>query len=269
MSTTEAQSSSANESATIITFDNIPRSLRRGPPSVANTAATTLASESGSVLGPPANAFSRSITFFKPKTSKENEENGSGGDSNEGSWNVVLMDPPTPSSSRNRFARSSKDNQKLLIESLEGTAALGRLEPGDALKKINGKRIGPSYNAQRAMELMREKYNEEGFLSIAVGNDDGDDVLVQATLIKPKAKMTAEDLGITVWKWGVLVIKEIEPESLFSHTVLKATDHLTSINDILCEDMDPDTFHNLVKEFPSEITIVVKRGKQRWTGKFG
>jgi hypothetical protein len=241
---------SSNTEAPTFTIENIPQIP--GPPSVARTAATTLASEVGSVLGAPADAFSRSITFFQSGSEEKD-------------WNVVLQDPPTTSSRRGR----NKKDAKLTIQSLEGKAALGRIQPGDTLKKINGKRIGPSYNAQRAMQYMDECMEKDGFLSIAVGNEEGSDVLVQATLIKPKPKLTAQDMGLLVWTWGILCIKEIEPDSLFSHTVLKATDHLESINDIECNEMSPESFNHIVHELEDEVTIVVIRGKQRWSGRFG
>ena len=60
----------------MITFENIPRGLARGPPSIATTTATTLASDVGSVMRGPADAFSRSVTFFQKKgeTEKISEE---------------------------------------------------------------------------------------------------------------------------------------------------------------------------------------------------
>jgi len=231
-----------------MTFENIPRGPP-GPPSVANTTATTLASEVGSVVGAPADAFSRSVTFFKKKGDNPGAERKD--------WNIVVVDPP-PS--------TKKKNQKLIITSVEGTVALSKIQPGDVLKKVNGKRIGPSYNAERAMALMEERMEEDGFLSIAVGNEEGDDVLVQATLIKPKPNMTAQDMRLVVWQWGILCIKEIKNDSLFSHTVLKAT---SSINDIDCDRVTPEEFNHIVRELPDEVTIVVKRGRQRWSGRFG
>jgi hypothetical protein len=230
----------------VITFENIPRG-RRGPPSIATTA-TALASDVGSVMRGRADAFSRSVTFFKKTEEIEKD------------WSLILVN-----SSRSK----KKRDQKIVVHSIEGRLTLSKIQEGDELKKVNGKRIGPSYNAERAMALIDEKWEEEGWLSIAVGNEEGDDVLVQATIIKPKPTMTAEDMGLVVWTWGVLCVREIKPESLFSYTVLKSSDHILSINDIDCDRIKPEDFNHILRELPDEVTIVVRRGKFRWSGRFG
>lgn len=216
------------------------------------TTVDILASEVGSVVGAPKDAFQRSITFFRDQPKDV-------------TWSIELADPPRSTSSSWR----RKQNQKVTVQGLGGVVALSRIQPGDALKTINGKRIGSSYSAQRARELMDRKLEDEGVLSIGVGNYDGDDILVQATIIKPRPDMSYEELGMKVWLWGVLCIKSIGKDSLFKHTVLKSADHLVSINDILCDEMKPEGFAKVMTELPQEITIIVRRNKQRWTGKFG
>lgn len=53
-------------------------------------------------------------------------------------------------------------------------------------------------------------------------------------------------------------------------TPLRVDDELESVNDIILEDhVEPEGFERIVRELPCEITIVVKRGKQRWNGNFG
>jgi hypothetical protein len=131
--------------------------------------------------------------------------------------------------------------------------------------------MGASFNADRAMKLIQKCINDEGILSIVVGNDFGDDVLVTATLIKPRSSMTCMELGLTVWFWGTLCIKSLEEDSLISKSALKEADELVSINNINCwgTKVTPEGFSHVVDQLPDEITIVVKRGKQRWSGKFG
>ena len=162
-----------------------------------------------------------------------------------------------------------KRKQAIQIESIGGCVTCSKLKPGDQLKSINGKKIGPSYNAERAMEYMLQCWLDQGYLSVAVGNDLGRDILVQATVIKPRPDMTYKDMGMIVWIWGQLCIKSISKDSIFKHTVLKSSDHIISINDIDCERVSPEGFAHIIDELPREITIIVKRGKQRWTGKFG
>lgn len=234
-------------------FENLPqRGGISGPPSdprhaaAASVALTVLASDVGSVVGTQKDAFLRSITFFKEEPGLE--------------WDVHLIDPP---------ANSKKNNKKLVLDNVQGCISLSSIRPGDFLKSINGKRIGPSYNAARATQLMHQCLQDDGLLSLSVGNEEGQDIYVEATVLKPTPGTTYEQLGMVVWKWGCLVIKSIEKESLFKHSVLRSSDEIRSINDILCEDMSPESFSRVVNELDCEIKIVVRRGKQRWTGKFG
>lgn len=119
------------------------------------------------------------------------------------------------------------------------------------------------------MRLMRTVWKDEGYLSVTVGNGDGMDVLVQATVVKPRPNMTCAQIGLTVWYWGVLCIKSIDKASLFSKTVLQSSDHIYSVNDILMDEVSPAQFAHILTALPHEVTIVVKRGRQRWSGKFG
>eukprot|EP00566_Odontella_aurita_P000394 CAMPEP_0113569524 /NCGR_PEP_ID=MMETSP0015_2-20120614/24460_1 /TAXON_ID=2838 /ORGANISM="Odontella" /LENGTH=242 /DNA_ID=CAMNT_0000472201 /DNA_START=118 /DNA_END=843 /DNA_ORIENTATION=- /assembly_acc=CAM_ASM_000160 len=220
--------------------------------SVATTVVDFLASEVGSVVGAPKDAFQRSVTFFKdlPRGLE---------------WDIRFADPPKSTGGYSSWRRRKREKQQLItVDSIGGVVALSRIQVGDVLKKINGKRIGPSYSAERAEEFMEKCLEEEGVLSITVGNDDGDDVLVQATIIQPKSDMTYEDLGLMVWFWGVLCIKSIAKDSLFRHTVLKSNDRIISINDILCDELEPDQVAKILTELPEEITIIVKRRKERW-----
>ena len=116
------------------------------------------------------------------------------------------------------FGRSQP---KLLIDEVGGTVALSSIKPGDELKSINGKKIGPSYNADRAMLYLDDCWDEGGYLSVAVGNDEGDDILIQVTVIKPRPDMTYDDLGMVVWKWGVLCIHQINKDSVSRHETFK------------------------------------------------
>lgn len=219
---------------------------RSGPPSVATT---VLASAVGSVVGPHRDAFLRSITFFK--------------DQPEMGWDIQLIDHTAPAGRTFRRQKS-----KIMVEGIEGCFCLSEIKQGDYLKSINQKNIGQSLNAERALERMHNCLKEEGVLSVAVGNSEGDDILVQATIIKPRPDMTYEELGMVVWYWGYLCIKSIEKTSIFKQTVLKVTDHIVSINDISCEGVTPQGFAHIIGALPLEVTITVFRRKERRTGSF-
>ncbi|CAJ1942028.1 unnamed protein product [Cylindrotheca closterium] len=209
-------------------------------------ATTALASEAGTTLEAPRDAFLRSVTFIID----ENTE-----------WGVTLKDPP----------QKTKGSRKPRIESMSGVIAESKLQVGDRIKSVNGRKIGFSYNASRAMKLIESSAERDGRLCLEVGNESGEDILVQATLIKPRPEMTCAELGLTAWLWGSLCIHKIEKESLFSSTVLKEADEIVSVNDIVCwgSKVNPEAFHSIIDQLPREVTVIVRRGKQRWTGKFG
>ena len=254
---------------TFAVIDGLPDGLGRNLPNVdddddeddddisvaRSVASTALASDVGSRVH-NADAFLRSITFMQNETDEPVH------------WSLILKDPPPPKAG-SRFRRNRRRDTRPIVESVGGVVAHSRLQPGDAVRSINGRKIGPSYNAERAMKLMYDCLEEEGYLSVQVGNDEGSDVLVQATIIKPRPEMTYKQLGMVVWFWGTLCIKSIDPESVFHHTVLKETDLLYSINDILLDRVTADGFAHILDRLTNEVTIVVKRGKQRWSGKFG
>jgi hypothetical protein len=187
--------------------------------------------------------------------------------------------------------RSSFSKQKAVtIASIDGHFALSHICVGDAVTRINGKKIGPSYNAQRCSDLInnicsnnnnerggggygnvKNKNNDNGILSIQTGNENGLDTVLQATVIKPNPKSTAKQLGLEVWWWRGLMVRDIKPNSLFSMSGLKMDDELESINGISLTYNDKITtkdFNRIVQELPCDITLVVKRNKHRVTGGF-
>jgi hypothetical protein len=208
--------------------------------------ATALASEVGSVVGAPKDAFLRSVTFY---IDEETE------------WGIEVVDPPP----------RKEGSRKPVVKSMSGLISMSKIQLGDRIKSVNGKKIGVSYNAARTMTLIDESIENEKLLSLAVGNDMGHDILLQATMIKPRPEMTCTEMGLTVWLWGTLCIKAIEKDSFFEKSVLKEADEIVSVNDISCwgTKVSPEGFHHIVDQLSCDVTIVVKRGKQRWTGKFG
>ena len=80
--------------------------------------------------------------------------------------------------------------------------------------------------------------------------------------------MTYEDLGLIVWNWPHLCVREIKEGSIFKHTALKETDQIAAINDIDCSKMREKAFARCVRELPTEITISCIRRKHRYTGSY-
>lgn len=225
----------------------ISNSARPGPPSVATT---VLASAVGSVVGEPKDAFLKSLTFFK---------------ATEQGWAIQFQEH----TERPR-GWGQRSKQRLCIDSVGGLVTLSRIQNGDYLRSINNQKVGPSMNAESALEQMNWCLENEGVLSVATTNKElGDDILIQATIIKSSPDMKYENMGMEVWFWGYLCIRKIEKDSVFSHTVLRDTDHVISINDIQCDRLRPKQFAEILDSLPFEVTITVLRRKQRWGGKFG
>ena len=92
--------------------------------------------------------------------------------------------------------------------------------------------------------------------------------MINVTVIKPRPEMSYEDLGLVVWNWPFLCVKEIKEDSIFQHTALKETDQIAAINDIDCHKMREKAFAKCVRELPTEITITLIRRKHRYTGSY-
>mmetsp|Transcript_54649 Transcript_54649/g.132721 ORF Transcript_54649/g.132721 Transcript_54649/m.132721 type:complete len:343 (+) Transcript_54649:77-1105(+) len=246
---------------------------------------TRIASSVGSIVRASREAFLRSVTFMKDQP-------------DDLVWDLVFQDPTNQykrslsGTILQSFSRRGSDDENIVsnnggtdlsirrkkkksdqlvkIASIGGHLSLSKLQVGEVVTKINSKKIGPSYNAQRCNDLLNKFLDtEDGIVSVQTGNDGGIDTIVQVTVIKPDPKMTCKDLGLTVWFWRGLCIKGIDPGSMFSHTALKMDDELERVNDIDVQNLQPEAFHRIIDELPYEVTIEVKRGKQRWSGMFG
>jgi len=215
----------------------------------ASIAPAELASMIGSVVGEPHNPYLKCITFLKDEPKPDMD------------WGMSFADP---------FRHNRQNKQKLYVENIEGIFTKSKIEPGDYLKSINGKKCGPSLNAERALERMHQCYENDGFLSVATANKEtGDDILIEVTIIKPRPDMTSEELGIVVWRWGFLCIKSIDKECIFAHTVLRENDEVVAINGVELSDATPEQYAELVNVLTYDVTLTVLRRRQRFTGRFG
>jgi hypothetical protein len=169
-----------------------------------------------------------------------------------------------------------RNKSSVAIASIGGHAALSQIAVGDAVTKINGKKIGPSWNAQRCSDLVNQicsesDGNSNGILSIQTGNDQGLDTVLEATVLKPHPGATPKEMGLEVWWWRGLCVRSVARHSMFEHSGLKMDDELESINGISLTFNDRVTakdFNRIFEELPLEVTIVVKRSKHRYSGEF-
>ena len=167
-------------------------------------------------------------------------------------WGMELIDPPKKSKIKGP-----------IVQSVSGILGQSKINEGDVLKSVNGKKIGFSYNAASALVFMHQRFQEDGVLSITVGNKYGNDKLIEVTIIKPKAKMTCEEMGLSVRDYCGVSIQKIRRDSLFHSTTLKENDRIQSINgiDIAGTKVTPEGVVQILDDLSMEITIVVKRVK--------
>jgi hypothetical protein len=274
-----------------VMFDNMEmiRNSARRPPSIH---ASELASTVGSTVMGGRDAFLKSITFWK----KEGQDNNL---VDEMDWAINFLDPndensvasnALPVDSRKRKPKDwlkkailgrEPTKSRIYIDTVGGVLTLSRLQFGDYLKSVNGKSVKDleqegeitqdgSLAGVTAYKYMETCIERDGYLSIVTENkESGDDILIQATVIKPRPNMRFKDMGIEVWHWGYLCIRHIDKGSIFEPTVLRSNDHIVSVNNINCSELRPDAFATVMDRLgSSDITITVLRRKQRWGGKF-
>ena len=80
--------------------------------------------------------------------------------------------------------------------------------------------------------------------------------------------MNYEELGLLVWNWPFLCVRQIKDNSIFRHTAIQEQDQVAAINDIDCSRMKEEAFAKCVLELPMEITITLIRRKHRYTGSY-
>ena len=167
-------------------------------------------------------------------------------------WGMELIDPPKKSKLKGP-----------IVQSVSGIIVKSTIQEGDVLKSVNGKKIGFSYNSASALVFMHQRFQEDGVLSITVGNKYGNDKLIEVTIIKPKAKMTCEEMGLSVRDYCGVSIQKIRRDSIFHSTTLKENDRIQSINgiDIAGTKVTPEGVVQILDDLSMEITIVVKRVK--------
>mmetsp|Transcript_11145 Transcript_11145/g.19564 ORF Transcript_11145/g.19564 Transcript_11145/m.19564 type:complete len:267 (+) Transcript_11145:94-894(+) len=204
-----------------------------------SAATTQLATDVGSTVGPRKNPFLKSITFFAPKIYFRRDDNDSekndvssegdqaddyhGNDDDEDDmtfeindlthWDIMLKDPTVDESSHQRkrgiFSKLGKvgdsfkksKRPQLIVEDFEGLVEFSSLEAGDRLVSINKKKIRPAeYSADNAMAYMRQCLENDGVLHVTTENSQGQDTIINVTVIKPRPGMTYDDLG----KWLII-----------------------------------------------------------------
>jgi len=273
-----------------------------------SAATTQLATDVGSTIVRSRIPFLKSVTFFDPKifyrkedeedemAAKEDEANGTTTGEEEVDditveinnlhhWDIHLQDPPSDETTmkgggaiilRQKFTQSKigtilklNKTPRFIVTDFEGLLEYSSFQCGDFLLSINKHIMDPRVtSAQDARDFMYECLEEEGVLNIVTENPHGDDILINVTVIKPRRDMNYEELGLVVWNWPYLCVRQISEGSIFQHTPIQEMDQIAAINDIDCSKMRTKAFAQCVSELPTELTITLIRRKHRYTGSF-
>jgi hypothetical protein len=204
-------------------------------------------------------------------------------------WDIHLQDPPSSSSDETKKLRSKFTQSKLgtilklnktprfIVTDFEGLLEYSSFQSGDFLLSINKHIMDPTRvvpttssasTAQDARNFMNECLEKDGVLNIVTENPHGDDILIHVTIIKPRHDMNYDELGLVVWNWPYLCVRQINEGSIFQRTPIQEMDQIAAINDIDCSKMRTKAFAQCVGELPTEITITLIRRKHRYTGSF-
>jgi len=193
-------------------------------------------------------------------------------------WDLTLIDPVDNTQQRNSTSsklirklsnkllnKSSANKPALIIDDFEGLIEYSCFSHGDFLVSINNKKIKPSeFTAEKATDYMHSRLQEEGVLHIVAENPSGNDTIINVTIVRPRPNMSYHDLGLIVWNWPFLCVREIREGSIFQHTCIKEGDQISAINDIDCTKLRAKEFAKCVNELPGmEITISLVRRKHR------
>lgn len=199
-------------------------------------------------------------------------------------WDIQLAPPPTddikkkstPTALLHQFKQSKigsafklNKSPRYLIVDFTGLMEYSHFQSGDQLLSINKHIIDPrEMTIQEARSYMNDCLTRDGVLNVVTENDGGDDILINVTVIKPRRNMNYQDLGLVVWNWPYLCVRQINEGSIFEHTPVQETDQIVAINDIDCSKMRTRAFATCVEELPTELTITLIRRKHRYTGSF-
>lgn len=194
-------------------------------------------------------------------------------------WDIQLADPPASDVKRGvlRQFKQSKigaafklnESPRFIVSDFDGLMEYSHMQSGDRLLSINKRTVDPRVTTARAArDCMTECMETEGVLNVVTENPGGDDILINVTIIKPRRDMTYDELGLVVWNWPYLCVRQIREGSIFEHTPVRETDQIAAVNDIDCGKMRPGAFAKCVEELPTELTITLIRRKHRYTGSF-
>lgn len=156
---------------------------------------------------------------------------------------------------------SPRDNVGVTIEESEDGLRIGAIDPdspfhdtpleeGDLILSVNHSSCELKNDTHVSRQLRRAK----AFVTIVVHRPQDDAYLMSTTVMKPESTSKV-GIGIQIYD-GALRVSSIDPEGLFSNSILSVGDKVVSICGISCACMDSSSAIRLIRQEEKMVTIV-------------
>lgn len=135
-----------------------------------------------------------------------------------------------------------------------GPFAQAPLRVGDKILSINNKSCVDFTDRGAAAELLRQLV---GTVTIVAQNVGGDPNLIETMVEKPNADSVV-GLGLRRNVRGSLEVSKVSADGLFAHSLVNIGDRVLSINNLGCNQLDPITALDIVRNGHRYITLVTE-----------
>lgn len=168
-----------------------------------SVATTQLATEVGSMMGVSKTPFLKSFTIQRRKTVSPTENAAPSAD------NVEEPDTVEIDWGSLEFKDVKvKRKNRVMVQNLRGLIAqdYSGIKEGDYVHSIDLEPVSSSSSDAESVQNKLAQPTELPYFCLATTFPTGNDVWVQATIIKPDRDMTLEEMGMTVWFWGYVSV---------------------------------------------------------------
>jgi hypothetical protein len=188
-----------------ILLDNLPMHFN----SDRSVATTQLATEVGSVMGVSKTPFLKSFTVKRRQKVAETTTDNA----NEEEPETVAVDWGSLEFKDVKVKRK----KRVMVQNLRGLIAqeYSGIKEGDYVHSIDLQPVSlksSEWDAEKVKTTIDEP-SELPYFCLATTFPTGNDVWVQATIIKPDPDMTLEEMGMTVWFWGFVSTQYLRKRS--------------------------------------------------------
>jgi membrane-associated protease RseP (regulator of RpoE activity) len=135
-----------------------------------------------------------------------------------------------------------------------GPFAQSPLRVGDKVLSINNKSCVDFTDRGAAAELLRQLV---GTVTIVAQNVGGDPKLIETMVEKPNADSVV-GIGVRRNARGSLEVSKVSANGLFAHSLVNIGDRVLSINNIVCNQLDPVAALDIVRNGSRYITLLTE-----------